>query len=66
LSVIVTLVVTLAIFILLVTLIVTRVVKGGIMWIYDLTFSVTHTNKIKLPQFYILIRLFRSLCNNSW
>ena len=43
LSVIVTLVVTLAIFILYSVLIVTVVVKGGILWVYDLIFSVTHT-----------------------
>jgi hypothetical protein len=39
--------VTLAIFILLVVLIVFDVVKGGILWDIDLTFSVTHTNKKK-------------------
>lgn len=47
LSVIATLVVTLAIFILLVVVIVFDVVKGGFLWDIDLTFSVTHTNKIK-------------------
>jgi hypothetical protein len=31
--------------------IVTRVVKGGILWVYDLPLRETHPNKIKLPQY---------------
>jgi len=34
-------------------LIVTVVVKGGILWVYDLTFIVTHTKKFNLPTVFL-------------